>query len=185
MSKQYYSYSFFRKGKPVWFTSLPFSDSPGVLAFVVATARAVILSYVVILALYPYFSWRHEESFEFSTEESFFFAFIFAFFEDHARWNYIVNAARPLLAATKFAVFLSVCEFLFSYLAQVQNGSASFLYLVQVRMPAFGMHLLLGCIAACVYAKSQYLMFSVFILSVVVHCIFNIFGPEVISAWVN
>lgn len=172
-------YSFFRLGRPLWLTSLPSGNSPGVLSFALAMTRALVLSYAIILALFPFFRWHHGDSFDFTLAEGFFFAFVLAFFEDHARWNYVVNAARPFMVAARFAALISIAEFLLSYLTL--DESISFLYLICVRASATVLHFLLSYLAAYFAGASQYKMFAVFIFSVIGHAAFNVLG---IGYWV-
>lgn len=136
--------------------------------------RAVVVSYVLILGMYPFFAWRYEDGFNFGLQEGFLFAFIFAFFEDHARWNYIVNATRPVVAAARFAALISVSELMMAYLAWDEN--VSFLLVINVRASATAMHFILSYLAAFLANAGRYAMFSVFIVCVVVHSAFNVFG---------
>lgn len=173
-------WSFFKRGRPRWFTSLPFHESPGVLAFATAIGRSLILTAVFLLALFPFFRVRHGDEFDFSFGEGLFFAFVYVFFEEHARWNYIVNALRPFVAATKFAVMISIVELLLFYLSH--NESLSFLHLAYARLPVVALHLFLGYAAACVFRRNQYQMFVLFVACLTVHAGFNFFG---VAYWVS
>lgn len=167
-------YSFFEKGRPLWFTSLPTSDSPGVLSFGVAMARAIALSWLVVLGMYPFFSWWREGSLEFGFAEGFFFAFVFAFFEDHARWNYVLNAQQPFKAAIKFAALISAAELLMACLTSSENYSL--LQIVFLRAPTSVLHFVLACIAVRFIIAGRYVRFAAFIICVIAHSTYNVFG---------
>lgn len=170
----HFEYSFFKKGRPLWFTSLPSNDSPGVLSFGVAMARAIALSWAVVFGLYPFFLWWREGAFDFGFAESFFFAFVFAFFEDHARWNYVSNAQQPFKAAIKFAALISASELLMACLTS--SGSYSFLQIVGLRAPTSVLHFILTYVAVCFITVGRGVRFAAFVICVIAHSAYNVFG---------
>lgn len=174
------SWSLLRRGRPAWLTSLPTHEKPGVVAFLVAIVRAMALTAATMLVLFPVFRAAHDGGFDFSAKEGFLFALIFAFFEEHARWNFVVNAKRPFVAATTFAVLISVLEQLMFFFGP--STEAGFWQLAALRIPSVLLHFLLSYVAASFAYRRQAVMFAIFIVVVCAHAAFNFIGVAALIA---
>ena len=155
----------------MWLTFLPFHRKPNLISFFVSAIRMLLLTALVVAALYPLFVLKYPHGFKFNLTEGFLLASIFIFFEEHARWNFTINALDKKLAAIKFFLFISIAELVLPLINVPSEIELQDLLLA--RVPPTALHLFMCAIAYFFADRTRATTAIAFCLSVAAHVSYN------------
>lgn len=134
----------------------------------------LLLTAITLLALYPVFRAFHPDGFRFNAVEQYFLAAIFIYFEEHARWNFTLNADNKLRAALLFAICISFAELAAGFFNF--SGSLGIAGILELRVVPTLLHFTLGLTAWQASKRSRPVAALMFLFAVILHVAYNKLG---------
>ena len=139
---------------------LPRSLNPGVLDFIVEFLRMWALTFGALIVVYLCF-YTGTSSFEITGPQKVFYIFLFAFFEEAARYNFAMRSMRPERSLAFFFLVVVTIEFLGYFTARSPGLSVAAFALI--RLPSVLTHLAssLFCFVAIKRSQVRYFLMGI------------------------
>lgn len=161
------------------FNYVPESREARNILFFFVFVRTILITFIVIFAIYPVF-YIFDNTGDFGAKEAIFFSFIFVFFEEQSRWLFTASGENKGIEAYRFAILFTITESFVYYLGN-EYGILDFL---MARLSSSLMHLINSTICYLSFLYFTEYRVVLFLFSILIHMFFNLYLAGTINAMI-